>query len=60
MLGLGLEKYLDPLTEISSQASKEYALEKVIENPRYSVFIENVWYNVSNESWSFLYSPSQH
>ena len=29
VLGLGLEKYLDELTEISSQASKEYALEKV-------------------------------
>ena len=29
VLGMGLEKFLDPLTEISSQASKEYALEKV-------------------------------
>ena len=42
MLGLGLEKYLDPLTEISSQASKEYALEKVKENPRKSIFVEHV------------------
>lgn len=30
VLTLGLEKYLDVLGEISSQASKEYALEKVI------------------------------
>ena len=29
MLALGLERYVDELTEISSQASKEYALEKV-------------------------------
>lgn len=29
VLQLGLEKYLDQLTEISSQASKEFALEKV-------------------------------
>ncbi len=29
VLQLGLEKYLDSLAEISSQASKEYALEKV-------------------------------
>ena len=30
MLALGLERYVDELTEISSQASKEYALEKVM------------------------------
>ena len=29
ILGMSLEKYLDELTEISSQASKEFALEKV-------------------------------
>ena len=29
MLALGLERYVDELTEISLQASKEYALEKV-------------------------------
>ena len=29
MLQMGLEKYLEELTEISSQASKEYAMEKV-------------------------------
>ncbi|CAH1783206.1 unnamed protein product, partial [Owenia fusiformis] len=31
MLQMGLEKYLDSLTDISSQASKEYALEKALE-----------------------------
>eukprot|EP00795_Rhopilema_esculentum_P000293 gene293-9945_t len=30
MLALGLERYVDELTEISSQASKEYALEKAL------------------------------
>ncbi|XP_022099330.1 dynein heavy chain 3, axonemal-like isoform X3 [Acanthaster planci] len=30
MLQMGLEKYLDDLSEISSQASKEYALEKAL------------------------------
>ncbi|XP_023932407.1 dynein heavy chain 3, axonemal [Lingula anatina] len=30
MLGLGLEKFLDELTEVSSQASKEFALEKAL------------------------------
>ena len=29
VLQMGLEKYLDDLTAISSQASKEFALEKV-------------------------------
>ena len=29
MLTLGLEKHLEALTEISTQASKEFALEKV-------------------------------
>ena len=29
MLQMGLEKYLEDLGEISSQASKEFALEKV-------------------------------
>lgn len=30
MLALGLERCVDELTEISAQASKEYALEKVL------------------------------
>lgn len=41
MLALGLERYVDELTEISSQASKEYALEKVKEQFLSSIISTN-------------------
>lgn len=39
VLKLELDKYLDVLQEISSQASKEFALEKVMKNLLKEIFI---------------------
>ena len=44
VLGTGLEKFIEPLTEISGQASKEYALEMVCID-MYSPLNEDIFVN---------------
>ena len=44
VLGTGLEKFIEPLTEISGQASKEYALE-MVRIDMYSPLDEDIFVN---------------